>query len=552
MKDHMTISKNAVFAAVCACTFPLFAQVSQTPPMGFNSYDCLNFTASETEMKAIADTMAKKYLSYGWQYVCIDWCWSFPCPGMTNCTQGQPWQYWNGANGNPTAATRLKMDAYGRLMPDTVRHPSAAGGQGFKPLADYIHGKGLKFGIHVMRGIPRQAVYDNTPIYGTTYRAADAVSRADTCSWLNHMYGLNFGSPAAQAYLNSILTMYAAWGIDYIKIDDLVNSMVSPRTTFRTYIQGYRAAIDSTHRPIVFSTSPGATPIGDSVFFMTYANQWRMADDLWDNWSTLNTMIGLFANWYHCAYAPHYPDADMIPIGRLSIRGPNGAVRWSNFTRVQQYTLMTMWSIGRSPLIWGGDVRQNRFAEDSLMTNAEVIAVNQQGKNPRPVGNSGGTNYPVWVSDHPDSSNVKYVAFINRTTSATPYTFQLTLSTIGLTACTARNLWTKTNLGSFTTTFSQSIAAYSSGLYKLTGPATGVKAGETAVKAVTSREMTFRLAGETFTLPAGYQNRTVLIAFYDLSGKLVKAATFTDKRVVDMKKDLGIPKGSYIVKLEAR
>ena len=300
MKKITVLAGTAIIAVMGICSVSSFAQVSQTPPMGWASYDCLNFTATEAEMKAMADTMAKKYLSYGWQYVNIDWCWSFPCPGITNCTQGSPNQTWNGTNGNPTAATRLKMDAYGRLMPDTVRHPSAVGGAGFKPLADYIHGKGLKFGIHIMRGIPRQAVNDNTPIYGTTYHAADAANKADTCTWLNHMYGLNFGSVAAQAYLNSILTMYATWGIDYIKIDDLVDSKVSPRTTFKTYIQGYRAAIDSTHRPMVFSTSPGATPIIDSVFFMTYTNQWRMADDLWDNWSTLNTMLDLAANWYHC------------------------------------------------------------------------------------------------------------------------------------------------------------------------------------------------------------------------------------------------------------
>jgi alpha-galactosidase len=541
--------RGAVLAVACACTLPSFAQVSQTPPMGFNSYDCLNFTASEAEMKAIADTMAKRYLSYGWQYVCIDWCWSFPCPGITNCTQGQPWQSWNGTNGNPTAATRLKMDAYGRLMPDTVRHPSSAGGQGFKPLADYIHGKGLKFGIHVMRGIPRQAVYDNTPIYGTSYRASQAANTADTCTWLNHMYGLNFSSPSAQAYLHSILNLYASWGIDYIKIDDLVDSKVSPRTTFRTYIQGYRTAIDSTHRAIVFSTSPGATPIADSVFFMTYTNQWRMADDLWDNWTTLNNMIGLFTNWYHCAYAPHFPDADMIPIGRLSIRGPNGSERWSNFTRVQQYTLMTMWCIGRSPLIWGGDVRQNRLVEDSLMTNPEVIAVNQIGVNPRPLSSS--SSSVVFVSDRTDSSNLKYLALINRSSSTATVT--ATLTPLGLGTCTVRNLWTRTNLaGTYTTNFSQSLAGYSSGLYKLTGSTSGVGAAAAPVKDAVPAQRTFRCTGETFSLPAGYEGRMVSIAFYDLSGKLVKSSIFSDRKSIDLKKDLGIPKGSYIVKVEAR
>jgi hypothetical protein len=547
MKKATLIAEMAIIAVTGIFSHQLFAQVSQTPPMGWASYDCLNFSATEAEMKAMADTMAKKYASYGWLYINIDWCWSFPCPGITNCTQGSPNQTWvNGIDGNPDAATRLKMDAYGRLMPDTVRHPSAVGGAGFKPLADYIHGKGLKFGIHVMRGIPRQAVYANTPIYGTTYHAADAANKNENCAWLNHMYGLNFGSPAAQAYLNSILTMYAAWGIDYIKIDDLVNSNVSPRTTFKTYIQGYRAAIDSTHRPIVFSTSPGATPIGDSVFFMTYVNQWRMADDLWDNWSTLNTMLDLFANWYHCAYSPHFPDADMIPIGYLSERGPNGGVRYSNFTRAEQFTLMTMWCIGRSPLLWGGDLRNNRLAEDSLMTNAEVIAVNQRGLHPRPVVVS--ANYPIWVSDHPDSSNVKYIAMVNRTTT-NPATMTLTLSSIGFTTCTARNLWTKTNLGSFTTTFGQSLATHASGLYKLTAPVSSVAGhGVQGIRLSVGMERRYVVAGGRFIVPSDYAGTAPMLYIYNISGKLISAMVAKD-RIVDLRKKCGVSEGVYIVRI---
>jgi alpha-galactosidase len=511
MKVKTFVLWRAIIASLCLLCLQLSAQVSQTPPMGWASYDCLNYTATEAEMKAMADTMAKKYAAYGWQYVNIDWCWSYPGMG----TSGTPNQTWNGGvDGNPTAATRLKMDAYGRLTPDTVRHPSAVGGAGFKPLADYVHSKGLKFGIHVMRGIPRQAVYDNTPIYGTTYHAADAANKNENCTWLNHMYGLNFGSPAAQAYLNSILSLYATWGIDYIKIDDLVNSNVSPRTTFKTYIQGYRAAIDSTHRPIVFSTSPGATPIGDSVFFMTYANQWRMADDLWDNWSTLNTMLDLFSNWYHCAYAPHFPDADMIPIGYLSERGPVGTTRYSGLTRAEQFTLMTMWVISRSPLIWGGDLRNNRLAEDSLMTNAEVIAVSQKGKNPRPLVLS--ANYPLWVSDRPDSSNVKYIAMVNRTTNTATVT--LALSSIGFTTCTARNLWTKTNLGSFTTNFGQSLATHASGLYKLSVPVSSVPV-PSRPKAVDARERRYVVTGDRFVIPVEFAGKTVRVVTYNLAGK---------------------------------
>jgi hypothetical protein len=400
-----------------------------------------------------------------------------------------------------------------------VRHPSAKGGQGFKPLANYIHGKGLKFGIHIMRGIPRQAVYANTPIYGTTYHAADAANTNENCTWLNQMYGLNFSSPAAQAYLNSILSMYATWGIDYIKIDDLVNSNVSPRTTFKTYIQGYRAAIDSTKRPIVFSTSPGATPIGDSVFFMAYANQWRMADDLWDNWATLNTMIDLCANWYHCQAPGHYPDADMIPIGYLSERGPVGAIRYSGLTRVEQFTLMTMWIMARSPLIWGGDLRNNRPAEDSLMTNAEALAVSQKSTNNRPVVVS--ANYPIWSSNHPDSSNIKYLALFNRT--AATATVTLALSALGITTCTVRNLWTKTNLGSFTTSFGQSLASHASGLYKLTLPVSVSRTSPVEPKMSRSAIKTSTVIGNKFNIPAEYAGKFLLIQVYDLQGKQINA-----------------------------
>jgi hypothetical protein len=471
-----------------------FAQVSQTPPMGWNSYDSKNFSVTEAEVKSTADTMAAKYAKYGWQYICVDWCWSFPGMG----TQATPDQTFSG--GAPTAATRLHMDAWGRLMPDTVRHPSSVGGAGFGPLAAYVHGKGLKFGIHVMRGIPRQAVMANTPIYGSTYTAATAASLTDTCSWLNQMYGLNFGSPAAQAYLTSILSLYASWGVDFIKIDDMLNSLVTPRTTWKTYVEAYRATIDSSGRPMVFSTSPGATPIGDSVFYETYANQWRMADDLWDNWANVDTMLSHFVQWYRCAAPGHFPDADMIPIGKLSERGPNGSPRWSNLPRNQQYLLMTMWCIGRSPLIWGGDLDSNRPAEDSLMTNPEVIATNQNGTNSRPLTATG--TMLAWASDNPDTAYIKWVALVNRSTSSV--TPNVDLNALGVPNCVARNLWTRTNLtGTFASAFSQTIAAQSAGLYKLTA-LPGVPVLSSPTNSATLQPVSPSLSWGTATFAAAY------------------------------------------------
>ncbi|MBN1306868.1 MAG: glycoside hydrolase family 27 protein [Chitinispirillaceae bacterium] len=540
MRGNKLFPPTAGIIAVVAALTPLFAEVSQTPPMGFNSYDCMSFSATEKEMKAIADTMAKKYLPYGWEYVCIDWCWSYP--GMSGNHPNQSWI--NNVDGNPTPETRLTMDGYGRLMPDTIRHPSSKGGQGFKPLADYIHGKGLKFGIHIMRGIPRQAVYANTSIYGTSYCAADAADKNENCAWLNQMYGLTMSNPAAQAYLHSILNMYAAWGIDYIKIDDLMNSNVSPRTSFKSQIQAYRKANDSTHRDIVFSTSPGATPVGDSVFVRTYANQWRMADDLWDNWNTLNTMIDLFAKWHLNAYAPHFPDADMIPIGRLSKRGPVGNTRWSNLTRAEQYTLMTMWCIGRSPLIWGGDVRDNRPAEDSLMTNAEVIEVNQRGERPMPVVTS--SQYPVWASDRPDSSNIKYVAMINRTSNTATVT--LSLDKIGLDECEARDLWAKKDLGSFSGTFGRSIVGHGSGLYKLTSLTTAVeKTGARASFAGGGGRFTARFSPVTKHLSIRPPSEGVVMVI-NLAGRPVARRAVREGVTIRV----SFPAGIYIVGFTGR
>jgi hypothetical protein len=136
--------------------------VAQTPPMGWNSYNCYGATVNEAEVKANADMMAIHLMDYGWEYVVIDYCWFYPNVGaLNNPPQSKDFE------------PKLAMDKYGRLLPALDRFPSAANGKGFKPLADYVHSKGLKFGIHQMRGIPRQAVAWKTPVLGTDANASD-------------------------------------------------------------------------------------------------------------------------------------------------------------------------------------------------------------------------------------------------------------------------------------------------------------------------------------------------------------------------------------------
>jgi hypothetical protein len=517
------------------------AAVSLTPPMGWASYDCLNYTATEADMKAMADSVARKYAPYGWEYVNTDWGWYYPDNGTNN---GSPNQNFSG--NTPSADTRLNMDAYGRLQPDTVRYPSSRGGMGFKPLADYIHGKGLKFGIHIMRGIPRQAVGAKTSIYGTNYTATDAADQNSTCSWLNDMYGLNMNNAAGQAYIKSIIDMYAAWGVDYIKIDDMMNASANPRTPYYTQIQAYRAAMDSSHHDFVFSTSPGATPVGDSTFIRTYANQWRMADDLWDDWNSLNNMIGLCAKWYGSAASPHFPDADMIPIGYLSERGPVGDARYSNLSFTEQTTMMTMWSIARSPLIWGGDLRKNRASEDSLMMNAEVMAVNQHGQHPRPLAQSSGS--VVWASDHPDSANVKYVALVNLSGGTSNVSLSLASFSFN-SAVSVRDLWGHKNLGAFTTTFTQSLPSHGSGMYKVTLPIPN--AIQPSSPRTNAGAEVLHVVGTRLAIPDRFAGKTLSIRVYTLDGRMVNSLVSKDETWVSLDKGVELAGSSlYLVRID--
>ena len=155
--------------------------LAPTPPMGWNSYDAYCGDVTEQEVKANTDFMAAHMARLGWNYVVIDYYWyfSYPLPDRPH----DQWEY--------------NLDEYGRLIPAPNRFPSAAHGQGFRPLADYIHSKGLKFGIHIMRGIPRAAVERNLPILGTSAHAADVVEGETAADLPTSPRGKQFPGPVA-------------------------------------------------------------------------------------------------------------------------------------------------------------------------------------------------------------------------------------------------------------------------------------------------------------------------------------------------------------------
>lgn len=460
------MNKNHLqFAVLIACVCLSLNTIAQkkknkdialTPPMGWNSYNCFGSAVHEDEVKANADYMAKYLKPHGWQYVVVDFLWSYDNPPGSRI--GNPFQK---TLSDGSYIPWLTMDKWGRLMPQPTKFPSSFNSKGFKPLADYIHSLGLKFGIHVMRGIPRQAVWAKSPVLGAEGITADMIADTSSkCPWMNHMYGLNMAKPGAQAYLNSILNLYASWGVDFIKVDDI------SRPYAKAEVECYQKAIQECNRKIVLSLSPGETPVKEADHVAQHANMWRMADDFWDNWKEILHMFTYAKKWEGVGGPGHWPDCDMIQIGKLSKRGPVGVERYSRFTEDEQYTHMTFWSIYRSPLMLGGNLPENRSFELKLFSNDEVLAVNQQGENPRELYNIDG--HLVWYSHQPNSKNI-YIALFN--TNEEAENIAVNLKSLGFTKnVNVRDLWNKKDVGSFNNSYQQKVNRHGAVLLKISQP----------------------------------------------------------------------------------
>ncbi len=325
-----------------------------TPPMGWNSWDCYGTTVTEAEVLANARFMAEHLLPHGWDTVVIDADWSDP--GARS----------HGYNDDAT----LVIDGFGRLQPDPGRFPSSVGGAGFAPLADRLHAMGLKLGLHIMRGIPRVAVAANTPVAGTDAAAADIADDANVCEWNPHYAGLDHAHPAAAAYYVSCVAQYAAWGVDFIKADDMLWPYQAAD------IEAYAAAIESVDREISLSLSPGRDLSAAHLDHLrAHATMWRVCDDVWDRWQDVVPNFARLARWAPLADRAGWPDADMLPLGRIGIRAERGDPRDDLLTPAEQRSLVTLWVMARSPLMIGGDLPSSEPATIDLFTNGDVLDV---------------------------------------------------------------------------------------------------------------------------------------------------------------------------------
>jgi hypothetical protein len=368
-----------------------------TPPLGWNSYDAFGDSVTEAETLANATWMQAHLQPLGWDTIVVDFRWYDPQPtgddSLLNKTR---------------VGAALAADEFGRLLPALNRFPSATNGLGFKPLADQLHSMGLKFGIHVMRGIPRQAVLANTSILGGQFTAADAGDPNDKCPWCPDMFGAR-DNAAAQAWYDSCAQLWASWGVDYIKVDDLSEPYHAAE------IEIIHRAIAKVHHAIVFSTSPGPTTTSRAGHIAANANLWRISGDFWDRWSKLNEQFDLLAQWSGAGAPGHWPDADMIPLGKIAIRSKlGGNPHWTHFTHDEQRTLISLWSLAPSPLMLGMNLPDNDDWTTALLTNPEVIAVNQDalGKPAQRIFRVGRAA-EMWVRELADGARV--VGLFNRT-----------------------------------------------------------------------------------------------------------------------------------------
>jgi len=406
------------------------ALLAATPPLGWNSWDGYGTTINEDQVKSNAKWFAENLKPYGWQYIVVDMEWfvTNPIP-----------------EGN-SKTSQFSMDANGRYTPALNRFPSSGDSAGFKPLGEYLHSLGLRFGIHILRGIPKKAVEANLPIAGSQYHASDAADTSETCPWNPDNYGIDATKPGAQAYYDSIAKLYASWGVDLIKVD-----CISSHPYRGDEIRLLSTALTKTGRLMVLSLSPGAAPLDKIEEMRKYSQMWRISDDIWDLWHSdvpypqgLGDQFSNVLEWSGKSQPGHWPDADMLPFGYLGPSPGWGKPRYTRLSQDEQRTLMTLWCIFPSPLMVGGALTSADVWTKSLLTNPEVLAVDQHSVGNRPVIVS--DDVVIWAAEMPSQNRICLAGF-NRSESKKEIHYSWDDLKLPGKSYSLRDLWERKDLG---------------------------------------------------------------------------------------------------------
>ncbi len=394
--------------------------------MGWNSWDSYGLTINESQFRASVQVEAARLKPAGYSYAVVDEGWYLA---------------------NPEAAEKpetlnYRMDQNGRYQPALNRFASAEGEAGFAPVAKFVHAQGLKFGIHIIRGVSKQAVAANLPVANSSFHAQDLADTSDKCAWNPDNYGVK-DNAAGQAWYDAMFAQYAAWGVDYVKVDCIASHPYKADE-----IGMIHNAIVKTGRPIVLSLSPGPAPLDKAEALGEKAQLWRISNDVWDLWTSakdenefpqsVKSQFAVIASWTPYVKPGNWPDADMLPLGSLGPAPGWGKPRISALTHEEQRTLITLWCVSRSPLFFGGNLTELDEFTASLLTNPEVIAMDQHGSDQHLTATDG--DLLAWSSK--GDRNTTYLALFNLGDS--PAQVRTPFAHYGLTnlAYKARDLWT--------------------------------------------------------------------------------------------------------------
>ncbi len=369
--------------------------VAPTPPMGWNSWDAYGLTITEDQFRQNMAVFAAQLKEFGWKYVVVDEGWYLQNPEVAKTPE----------------ELRYTVNSRGQYEPALNRFPSSQNGAGFKPLADAAHREGLRFGIHIIRGIPKQVFAADTRIGGTEFRAKEAGDSTDICPWNPDNYGVRENA-AGQAWYDALMKQYAGWGVDYIKVDCIASHPYKGAE-----IRMIHKAILRTGRPMVLSLSPGPTSLTNMAEVAANAQLWRISDDVWDQWrsgkawpQSVAAQFPVLASWVKYAKPGNWPDADMLPSGALMPSPGDGVARMSRLTEDEQRAMVTLWAMGRSPLFIGANLTKLDSFTKALLTNQEVIAIDQHSTGNHPLEQEG--TVLAWTAKS-STGSAMYLALFN-------------------------------------------------------------------------------------------------------------------------------------------
>lgn len=373
--------------------------MAPTPPMGWNSYDSYGTYLHEKAAMENLKVFVEKFKPLGYDYFVLDGGWYIEYetqPGTLFPTTDK--------------ADKVNLNADGYFIPSKVYFPN-----GLKALADECHRNGVKFGMHILRGIPRRTVELNTPIKGTSYHAADIANTVSTCPWNPHTYGVDMSKPGAQEWYDGYIQLLADTGVDFIKADDIV--------TYPAEIAAVQKAIAQCGRKILLSLSPGNRVMGSEIKLYEQADMLRVTGDVWDEQVDIDKCFDAWLTWQNVPVREGFWfDMDMIPFGELQVMIPEGTTRkmagegvhrFDRFSLPQKESFITMRAMSASPLMMGGMLASLDRDSLQLLTNRDMIACNQNGV----VGHltSNGKYLQCWKTPQKSNSGRSgWVAVFNR------------------------------------------------------------------------------------------------------------------------------------------